>query len=296
MSNYWETRQKQLNKWLSSKEAKNQKKIIKLYKQQEARLAAEISAFYNKYGKDNVLEYRLLLQRLSDADAEMLIRHTEQFMAKYPQYAHLAPIRTDIYKLNRLEGLQTSAKVHLLELGALEQAEIRKHLTSVVEKTSSTWSRSKAVKQTSSMNHQLASDIVGARWYAGKNFSDRIWDNKDKLSRTLNTELKNAFIRGDKYKTVENVLRNRFDVGAREAKRLVFTEGTFVMNESKARTFEEYYKEYEYTTMGDGRVCGECRALSGEVFKFSERVPGQNFPPLHPSCRCTFQVADVTTF
>lgn len=34
-----------------------------------------------------------------------------------------------------------------------------------------------------------------------------------------------------------------------------------------------------------------CKALNGKKFKFSQRVPGRNFPPMHPWCRCHYGVA-----
>ncbi len=46
--------------------------------------------------------------------------------------------------------------------------------------------------------------------------------------------------------------------------------------------------EYEFVCTGDGETCDICRGLSGERFKIAERVPGLNFPPMHPWCRCFF--------
>lgn len=34
-----------------------------------------------------------------------------------------------------------------------------------------------------------------------------------------------------------------------------------------------------------------CKALNGKKFKFSQRVPGRNFPPTHSWCRCHYGVA-----
>ena len=47
---------------------------------------------------------------------------------------------------------------------------------------------------------------------------------------------------------------------------------------------------YEIATAGDTRVCPVCEGLEGQVFRFADRMPGTNFPPLHPWCRCTFTV------
>lgn len=34
-----------------------------------------------------------------------------------------------------------------------------------------------------------------------------------------------------------------------------------------------------------------CKVLNDKKFKFSQRVPGRNFPPMHPWCRCHYGVA-----
>ncbi len=46
--------------------------------------------------------------------------------------------------------------------------------------------------------------------------------------------------------------------------------------------------EYEFVCTGDAETCDICRGLSGERFPISQRMPGTNFPPMHPWCRCFF--------
>ena len=80
------------------------------------------------YGKDNVIEYKTLLQTLTEAERNLLIQNMDGFALKYPQYAHLLPVRESIYKLNRLEALQQSIILQQLEIGAVNNEEIEAHL------------------------------------------------------------------------------------------------------------------------------------------------------------------------
>ena len=33
-------------------------------------------------------------------------------------------------------------------------------------------------------------------------------------------------------------------------------------------------------------VCANCKALDGKIFKIDDGMPGENAPPMHPSCHC----------
>lgn len=62
------------------------------------------------------------------------------------------------------------------------------------------------------------------------------------------------------------------------------------MNESSIQGFSEDFEQYEYSVVEDGHACPICTALNGKVFNIKDRVPGVNFPPMHPWCRCTFKI------
>lgn len=62
------------------------------------------------------------------------------------------------------------------------------------------------------------------------------------------------------------------------------------MNESSIQGFSEDFEQYKYFVVEDGHACPICTALNGKVFNIKDRVPGVNFPPMHPWCRCTFKI------
>lgn len=291
---YWERRQQEINDACEKDEAVLKNRLASYYKQEETRLQKEVAAFYSRYGSDNVVEYRQLLQRLSDADYRLLMERMDDFAKKYPEYTHLMPIRESIYKLDRLQGLQYSVQLQQLEMGIKEREEVEKHLMA------QGWRSYEYTMQDlgfginfNAENERLIRDIVNTPWCEGKNFSDRIWANHDKLSQTLQREIAQGFARGDKYDRMVSTLQKQFGVGRFEAFRLVYTEGTFVMNESRARACESVFDYYSIAT-ADERACDECTAeeleTSGEPILFSDRVAGENFPPFHPFCRCAYYI------
>lgn len=285
MSSYWQRRQDQLDSSLEKDEAALKKRLLKAYEREAAKLDKEIAAYYQKYGRDNVIEYARLFEQLSADDIKLLIERMDDFAKKYPQYADLMPVRESVYKLNRLEGLKESVLLHQYEIGAITNAQLQEHLSKLYFTNSK--AAAKAVGLTE--NESIIKNFVNTAWTGSKDYSQRIWQNADKLAEYLNNDIAQGFARGDSYERLTQQVRSRFiNVSKNDAYRLIYTEGTYVMNEAQARIFEQDFEEYEYLTAGDGKVCSVCSALSGRRFRFSQRQQGANFPPMHPWCRCHF--------
>lgn len=297
-SSYWKKRQRQLNEALETDEAALKKRLAKLYQAEERRLEKEIASYYADYGVDNVVEYRTLLQNISEADFRLLMERMDDFAAKYPEYAHLMPVRESIYRLNRLEALERAVQMQQLEMGVKEQKTVLKHLERQAERCYKAMAHDLGITNTYGVFDQtmktICHDIVMTRWVNGKNFSERIWGNRQHLADLLNEKIAAGFARGDQYSKMAAEIRQRFSVSRNEAYRLVYTEGTFVMNESKARAVEDTFDYYSLSTVGDNRVCQDCERVQEETqaepVKFEDREAGENFPPLHPFCRCTYTI------
>ena len=125
---YWQKRQQQLNKSLEKDEERLKKRLSSYFDTEYRKLEKQIAAYYEQYGTDNVIQYRRLMEELPKEDKRLLIEQMDAFAEKYPEYAHLMPVRESIYKLNRLEGLQYSVRMQQLEIGAVEIEQITEHL------------------------------------------------------------------------------------------------------------------------------------------------------------------------
>lgn len=290
---YWERRQRELNQALEKDEAKLKKRLSSFYDTECRKLEKEIAAYYSQYGENNVIAYRRLMESLPEEDKRLLLERMDDFAEKYPEYAHLLPVRESIYKLNRLEGLQQSILLQQLEIGAVNEEEIRKHLEKQAARNASAAAETMGFgKNFYAENSQLVRQVVNTAWCNGKNFSQRIWDNVEKLAGYLGTDLAQGFARGDSYERLTKQLRQRFGkVSRNDAYRLIYTEGTFVMNEARAVSFEQDTEEYVFRVQYDAiRQKGwrdVCDDLNGKTFQWSERKPGINFPPMHAWCHCT---------
>lgn len=288
---YWSNRQKQLNSQLEKDEEKLRQKLSAEYDKQSKRLEKEIASYYQLYGANDAIEYRTLLLSLSDADRQLLMERMDEFAQKYPQYAHLMPVRESIYKLDRLEGLQMSIRMQQLEIGAIDNIQLEQHLSEYAAKSANVAAEQLGLgKNFYNINSDVVKMTINKKWINDKNFSERIWDNRKKLADYLCNDFASAVVRGDSYQKCINALKDRFDnVSRNDMFRLIYTEDTYVTNEASAQTFEEYYEQYQFHTV-DGNACKTCKGINEKIFYFKDRKPGLNFPPLHAWCRCYYTV------
>ena len=291
---YSSKRQKELWDNLEKDEAKLIEKLTQFYREESHKLGKEIAEYFARYGKDNVIEYRSLLTRLSSVDRKLLYERFDDFIEKYPQYKHLTDVRKSIYKLTRLEGLNESIKLQQLEIGAKEVDRLYDYLVDLYGDTYYKMADSMGFGRTMlSFDKESAELLINKKWTQQKDYSDRIWENKSKLISYLTNDFKTSIIRGDSFNRVAKQMSERFVNRSRaDIKRIVRTEGTRINNEAMMKTFDDskLYDEYEYVAVIDRKTSDVCKDLDGEIFKLKDREVGINFPPMHVNCRSSFSV------
>lgn len=286
---YWEQRMVQLFTAQDKRNTKFEKNMRKEYLRVEEQIKKEVAAFYTKYGKDDVIEYRKLVLSLTEKERELLYQDYDEFARRNPKYRHLMPVRESIYKLNRLEGLQLNIRMHMVELGAFEEEGFQKLLEQAYE--SGYLTTMKGLNNAPSfftLNSVAMGQTLNEKWIDEGNFSTRIWGNKEKLLRLLNSEIRDAFIRGDDYKQMSQVIQYRTGVGENDAKRLIQTEYNFVMNQANKQAFMDAgVTRYEISAVMDRKTSKTCRSLDGDQFDYEGAKVGVNYPPFHARCRTT---------
>ena len=121
--------------------------------------------------------------------------------------------------------------------------------------------------------------------WSGALFSDRLWENKDKLIYSLKETLTQGLIQGQDYSRMTKNLAGRMDVSFEQAARLVKTETAHFMNQADMDSYDEAgIEKYQYLASLDELTCEQCGEMDGRIFKLSEAVTGVNYPPLHPNC------------
>lgn len=122
----------------------------------------------------------------------------------------------------------------------------------------------------------------------GKNFSDRIWTNKDKLVNNLHTELTQSIIRGADPKQAIDNLAKTMEVSKAQAGRLIMTESAAISAAAQKNCFKDLDVErYEILATLDSHTSDICQEMDGKVFEMKDYEVGTTAPPFHPNCRST---------
>jgi SPP1 gp7 family putative phage head morphogenesis protein len=122
----------------------------------------------------------------------------------------------------------------------------------------------------------------------GSNFSSRVWRNKTLLLNTLHTELTQSYIRGASPDKVINNIKDKLDVGKKQAARLVMTESAAVAAMSRKDCYTDLNVErFQFIGTLDMTTCEHCGAMDGKIFEQKDYEIGVSAEPLHPWCRCT---------
>lgn len=140
------------------------------------------------------------------------------------------------------------------------------------------------------LNDNAIDEAVGAKWH-GKRFSERIWEDTDRLAAKSQELITKALMTGESNTKTSRKLADLFEAEKYHATTLVRTETAHIHAKADLKAYKDLgIEEYKYLATLDYKTCSRCQPLDGMVFKRSEAKEGVNFPTMHPRCRCTTTV------
>lgn len=289
MDSYWHSRQTLADAAMEKDERALSLRVHNAYESELRRLNREIAEYYQRYGENGVLEYRRLMETMDPKDRELLIRDCDEFLRQHPDMQSIVDVRKSIYQLNRLEGLQASARLHLYQATGDVAQRIDNHIMRQSLRGANTAAEAMGFGRSFySMDSDAVRRFVDTVWTGNTSYSQRIWDNTETLASYVAQDMSKALARGDSYQRIAKALEKRFvDVPQSSLMRLVYTEGTYVSRMAQVEELKrEGFDSYTIQAVHDGKACEQCHGVEGKTFRFEDMQVGVNFPPLHPYCRC----------
>lgn len=131
--------------------------------------------------------------------------------------------------------------------------------------------------------------IISKPWAAdGRNFSSRIWNNKDKLVNEVHNELTQMTILGSSPDQAIKNLSKKMKTSKTNAGRLVMTESAYFSSVAQKDAFNDLDVErFEIVATLDNKTSEICQELDGHVFDMKDYESGVTAPPFHVWCRTT---------
>ena len=140
------------------------------------------------------------------------------------------------------------------------------------------------------LDPETVEKIVSKPWAVdGKNFSDRLWENKTKLINNMHNSLSRMCITGEAPDRAIEEISKQMGVSKAQAGRVVMTESAAFANKARQDCMEELdVEQFEVVETLDSHTCETCGGMDGKHFPMREFEVGVTAPPFHPNCRgCT---------
>ena len=299
-ADYWKERFAQIESATNKDARKTYKEIEEQYRRAQKQLESQISVWYQRFAENNNIslqEARRILNSRELAelkwDVKDYIKYGEQnaIDGKWMKELENASARAHISRLEALK-LQMQQQVEVVfgnQLDGVDKA-MRAAYSFGYMHTAFEIQKGLGIGWTfAGLNQNVVDTVLKKPWAPdGKNFSDRIWANKQKLVSELNTTLTQGIILGRDPQKIINEVSKKLEVSKTAAGRLVMTESAAIASRAQEDCFKELgVEEYEIVATLDSHTSEICQDMDGKVFKMSEREIGLNAPPFHVNCRTT---------
>ena len=289
---YWLKRSEELDKAATKVEKEVMKGLSTLYRDAFRSIEKEVNDFMMKYAVDHKLDYATVTQMLTPIDLAEYNQKIEELYAMYrdtgSEYIKIEIDRLNARaKITRLQALQDAINVELTKVTHEYQMTLEDTLIGLFTEQYKEVSELLGI-MAPVINREAIKTIIEYP-YAGKMFSDRIWDNKDALVKHIKQNLTAGIIRGDSIQKMSRQLKKDLNVLYYQAERLVRTETNYAMNQGHLKGYEDsgVVEKYEFLAAIDSRTSKLCKNQNGKVYKLSEATVGVNYPPVHCNCRST---------
>lgn len=299
-SEYWRIRFAQLEAAQNQTGGSAYQAIEQQYHKAQKEIEGQISAWYQRFATNNGVTMAEARKMLQGAD----LKEFKWDVAEYIKYGQENALTGSWMK--ELEN--ASAKFHISRLEALK-IHTQNSLEVMCNKQLGLISSTMGDVYQSGYYHtayELQSgfgigwDIAGldqsqiekilAKPWAvdGKNFSERIWSNKEKLINEVHTELsRNILTGGDPQKAIDAIAK-KMNTSKTNAGRLVMTEQAYFSSAAQKDCFNDLgVEQYEIVATLDSHTSDICQSLDGQVFPMKDFEPGVTAPPFHVNCRST---------
>ena len=297
-SSYWQDR------FIKEEQRRNKdarayiKTIEKQYDQALSNIEKDINNWYMRIAKNNnisLLEAKKLLSKKELAEfkweVEDYIKAGEANSSSPTWIKELENASARVH-ISRLEALKIQIQNQIETLYGTRDKEMQDYLIRTYGDTyyHAAYEIQKGIGLGSSvysLDTNKVNQIIHKPWAVdGKNFSERIWEDKNKLVNTLHNGLTQSFIRGSSpYKIVSDIAKE-FNVRKSVAGRLVMTESAAYAAKAQENCYKDLgVDQYEIVATLDTHTSPICQEMDGKVFNIKEYEVGVTANPFHPNCR-----------
>ena len=297
---YWQKRFELLEQAAHQQGVQCYADIEKQYRQAQKQLEGQIAAWYQRFASNNgvtLAEAKRMLNAKELAELKWDVNQYIQYGQEnaingtWVKQLENASARFHISRLEALK-LQTQQSIEVMFGNQLDSIDstMRNVYKSGYYHTAYEIQKGVGIGwDFSALDDKQISKVINKPWAVdGKNFSERIWGNRQKLVNELNNTLTQNIILGkDPQKAIDEIAR-KMNTSKTNAGRLVMTEEAFFSSAAQKDCFTELdVEQFEIVATLDSHTSDICRGMDGKHFPMSEWKVGVTAPPFHVHCRST---------
>ena len=297
---YWKSRFELIEQAGHRKGVECYAEIEQQYREAQKSVEQQIAAWYQRFAKNNEISMTEARKLLSERelkefkwDVKDYIRYGEE-NALNGQWVKELENASARYHISRLEALQLQLQQQIEvafgnQLDSLDKSMREIYMDGYYHTTFEIQKGAGVGWDFATLDQKRIDKIINKPWAQdGKNFSSRVWTNKQKLVQELNTTLTQGIILGKDPSKVISQMSERLRVSKAVAGRLVMTESAAFASAAQKDCFKELdVEKYQILATLDSRTSAICQEMDGKVFKMSEWEVGVTAPPFHVWCRTT---------
>lgn len=299
-SEYWKLRFAQLEEAQNKLANEGCKEIERIYRQTLKEIEGKIDTWYKRLAKNN---------EISMVEARKFLSGSELEEFKWDVHDYIKYGKENAVSWQWVKQLENaSAKFHISKYEALKiQTQQSFENLFAKQKGITSGTMAKVYKSgyyhtafeiqkgfgvgwdISGIDQNQVEKVLTKPWAVdGKNFSERIWSNKQKLISEVHNELTQNIITGADPQRAINAIASKLNASKSNAGRLVMTEEAYFSSAAQKDCFDDLgVEEYEIVATLDAHTSEICQSMDGKHFPMKDFQAGVTAPPFHPWCRST---------
>ena len=258
----------------------------------------DIDAFFTRYAHNHKITYAEARKRLTTPE----LKEFQALVDRWLREARSGVWSSEYIKyLEKLAGAKYVSRLEMLEADVRYQIELieqNKHtdmtelmsinyLAAFYERSYTLAHGTEIAVRFNTVSRAGVEKAVKTKW-SQYNYSQTIWNDRDRLVRTLSTVIPQSFSRGLSSNQLGDMIAKEMDASRNRGRTLARTEVNYICNQADLDAYKlAEIEEYEYLATLDMRTSEICRSMDGTRHKVSHAKVGVNFPPMHPNCRST---------
>lgn len=299
-SDYWKLRFEQLEAAQNGQGAAAVAEIERQYKEAQKQIEGQIARWYQRFADNNGISLAEARQYLKGAalkefkwDVQDYIKYGQDnaLMGGWMKELENASAK---YHISKLEALKIQTQQSLEVMFSKQLGTVTGAMGDLFE--SGYYHTAYELQKGFNIGWDIAGldqsqieKVLAKPWAVdGKNFSERIWGNKQKLISEVHGELtQNILLGADPQKAIDS-LAKKMKTSRYNAGRLIMTEEAYFSSAAQKDCFEELgVEQFEIVATLDSHTSDICRSLDGKHFPMKDYQPGVTAPPFHVFCRST---------